>query len=121
MFQFFINNKLIAANQSCFKLRDTFINQLPFITHDIYKSFDEGYEVRGVFHDTSKAFDKGLHEGIIFKLKQNVISRNLLELLADFLKDRKQKVVLNEQVSNWADFIAGVPHEFILGPLLSLI
>ena len=121
MFQFFINNKLIATNQSCFKPRDTFINQLPFITHDIYKSFDEGYEVRGVFHDTSKAFDKGLHEGIIFKLKQNVISRNLLELLADFLKDRKQKVVLNEQVSNWADFIAGVPHEFILGPLLSLI
>ena len=63
----------------------------------------------------------GLHEGIIFKLKQNVISRNLLELLADFLKDRKQEVVLNEQVSNWADFIVGVPHEFILGPLLSLI
>ena len=47
-----------------------YINQLLSTTHDIYKSFDEGYEVRGVFLDISKTFDKVWYDGIIFKLKQ---------------------------------------------------
>ena len=84
----FLKNKLIATNQSGFKPGDSCINQLLSITHDIYKSFDEGYEVMGVFLDIPKAFDKIWHKSIIFQLKQNGISGNLLELLADFLKDR---------------------------------
>ena len=50
-------------------------------------------KVRGVFIDTSKAFDKVWHKVITFKLKQNGISGNLLEPLANFLKDRKLRVV----------------------------
>ena len=71
--------------------------------------------------DLSKAFEEVLHKDIIFKLKQNDISGNQLELLADFLKDRKQKVVLKGQVSNCTDVTAGVPQRFILGPLMFLI
>ena len=71
--------------------------------------------------DISKAFDKIWHEGIIFKLKQNGISGNLLKRLADFFKDMKQRVLVNGQVSNWADVTATVPQRSILGPLLFLI
>ena len=102
MFPFFIENKLIAANQSGFKPGDSCINQLIAITDEIYQSFDAGCEVRGVFLDISKAFDKVWHEGLIFKLKQNGISRKLLNLIKDFLKNRKQRVVLNGQFSSWA-------------------
>ena len=56
---------------------------------------DEGYEIWGVFLDISKTFDKVLHEGLIFKLKQNGISSNLLNIFEDFLRTRKQRVVLN--------------------------
>ena len=56
---------------------------------------DEGYEIRGVCLDTSKAFDEVWHEGLIFKLKQNGISSNLLNIFEDFLRTRKQRVVLN--------------------------
>ena len=59
MFQFFIEMKLIARNHYGLKPGDPlFINQLLTITHDIYKSFNKGYEVRGVFLEISEAFDK---------------------------------------------------------------
>ena len=92
--EFFISNKLISSNQSGFKPGDFCINQLLSIIHEIYKSFDDGYEMRGVFLDTSKAFDKVWHNGLIYKLKQSGVSNNLLNLIIDFLDDRKQRVVL---------------------------
>ena len=57
-------------------------------------------------------------KGLIFKLKQNGICGNLLNLLCDFLRNRKQRVLLNGQVSDWSDVRAGVPQGSILGLLL---
>ena len=51
MLKFFTENELISPNKSGFKPRDSCINQLLAITHEIYKSFDDGFEVRGVFLD----------------------------------------------------------------------
>ena len=82
---------------------------------------DEGYEIRGVFLDISKAFDKVWHEGLAFKLKQNGIYGNLLNVFEDFPRNRKQRVVLNGQTSYWENIHAGVPRGSILVPLLFLI
>ena len=121
MFNFFIENKLISSDQSGFKPGDSCINQLLSITHEIYESFDVGLEARSVFLDISKAFHKVWHDGIIYKLTQDGISGNLLNILEDFLKERKQRVVLNAQVSTWKNINTGVPQGSILGPLLCLI
>ena len=66
IFSFFIENNLISSNESGFKPGDSRIKQLLPINHKIYKSFDNGFEVRGVFVDISKAFDKVWDKGIIF-------------------------------------------------------
>ena len=115
----FADNKSISPSQSGLRPGDSCINrQLLAITHEIYKSFDDGLEVRGVFLDISKAFDKAWHEGLLLKLFLNGISGNLLKILGDFLYCRKQLVVLNEQHSSWENVNAGVSQGFILGPLL---
>ena len=54
-----------------------------------------------VFLHISKAFDKIWHQGLIFKLSKNDISGNLLDILCDFLSDRKQTVVPNGQKYTW--------------------
>ena len=90
MFDFFITNHLISTNQSRFKLGGSCINHHLSITHVIYASFDEKYEVRGVFLDISKAFDKVWHKGLIFMIKQNGISDKLLRFVKDFQNDAKQ-------------------------------
>ena len=60
-----------------------------------------------------------MEEGPIFKLDQNGISRNLLSTPTDFLKLRKQKVVLNGQLSPWFNIETGVPQGSILDNNLS--
>ena len=118
MFEYFVENDLISHNQSGFKPGDSCMNQMLSIIHEIYKSFHEGYETRGVFLDISKAFDKVWHEGLLYKLKENSISGKLLNTVKDFLYQRKQRVVLNGQYSSWAAIEAGVPQASILGSLL---
>ena len=51
---------LLNPNQSGFRPRDSCINQLLAITHEIFKVFDcnSTLEAGSVFLDKSKAFDK---------------------------------------------------------------
>ena len=54
-------------------------------------------------------------------MKQNGISSNLLNVITDFLYQRKQRVVLNGEHSSWTNVEAGVPQVSIFGLLFFLI
>ena len=73
------------------------------------------------FLDMFKAFDKVGHEGFIFTLKSVGISDALLDLIGSFLENRFQRVVLNNQTSEWLPVKARIPQGSILGPLFFLI
>lgn len=85
-------------NQLGFKIGDSFTYQLLSTTRQIYKSFGDFQEARSVFLDLSKVFDKVWQKSLIFKLKQNSKSDNLLRTLTDFWKRRKQRLRLNGQL-----------------------
>ena len=114
---------MLSKHQSGFRPGDSCIYQLLAITHDIFLSFDSSpsLETCGVFLDISKAFDRVWHDGLLFKLKQNGVSRNLLGLIKSFLSERVQRVTLNGKTSDWECIRAGVPQGSILGPLFFLI
>ena len=78
-------------------------------------------DVRGIFLDISKAFDKVWHDVLLFKLKTYGVEGDLLLLLKNYLKNRKQRVVLNGQTSEWTKSNSRVPRGSVLEPLLFLI
>ena len=113
----------MSDKQSGFREGDSCISQLHSITHENYKGFDatNSLETRGVFLDISKAFDKVWHEGLLFKLKCYGVEGGFYSILENYLHNRKQRVVLCGQSSNWLNVNAGVPQGSVLGPLLFLI
>ena len=116
-YSLFIENDIIYPNQSGFKEGDSCIKQLFSITHDIYDSSDQDYEVRGVFSDISKAFGKVWHKDFNHILEQDGIVGHHFKILTDLLKLQTQRVVLNGHRLYWSNVLAGVRQGFILGPL----
>ena len=117
MYKHFNDNKLLTPNQSGFRQGDSTVNQLLYITHQIYTAFEEypTLETRAVFLDISKTFDK------VFKLKTYGITGLLLVLNESCLSSRQQRVILNGKSSDWSFITAGVPQGSVLGPLFFLI
>ena len=111
LLNFFVQNQLFTDCQSGFIPGDSCVLQLLSITQDIHKSFDcnPSQNIRGVFLDISKVFNKVWHEGQFFKLKTYDVEGKLIMLLESYLKNRKQKVVLNALSSSWKKILAGVP------------
>ena len=61
------------------------------------------------------------HDGLVYKLQRCGVSGQLPSHIQSFLKDRKQRTVLNRKCSIWGDISAGVPQGSILGPLFFLV
>ena len=93
------------------------------ITHEIFKGFDANpsLDTCGIFLDIFKASDRVWHEALIFKLHSYGILDSLLRLFNRFLSERLQRVVLNDQVSEWWKVLAGVPQGTIYRQLLFLL
>ena len=121
LYNYINQHNLLTPFQSGFVPGDSTTFQLLHIYHTFCEAVDSGKEVRVVFCDISKAFDRVWLRGLIHKLKDMGCSNALTKWFASYLSNRRQRVVLNGQVSERTFVKAGVPQGSILGPLLFLI
>ena len=96
-------------------------NLIGFID-DVAQTLHKNTDTDIICFDFAKAFDTVNHDIILYKLKTRFkIDGRLLNFLEDYLKHRKQRVVLDNTTSSTLDVHSGVPQGSILGPLLFIL
>ena len=111
MLDFSIRHKLLNPSQHGFlKVRSSLTNMLCFF--EITKWIYEG---------SQKTFDKVPHQRLLHKLKSHGVGDSIINWIEQWLTDRRQRVVVDGEVSNWKSVLSEVPHGSVLGPLLFLI
>ena len=81
-------------------------------------SLDNREAVATLAIDLSKAFDSVCHGLLLAKLRAYGFTDQALELMSNYLKDRRQRVKLDGIYSDRKPLKVGVPQGSLLGPLL---
>ena len=107
--EFLIKHKLINPSQHGFLKAKSCLKNLICFFEEITKWVDKGSPVDIIYLDFQKAFDKVPHQRLILKLKSHGIGISIINWIEQSLTDRRQRVVVNEEVSIWKPVLCGVP------------
>ena len=76
---------------------------------DVTKWIDEGSPVDIIYLDFQKAIDKVPLQRLVLKLKSHGLGEGIIQRIEKWLTDRRQRVVVEGEASNWKSGQSGVP------------
>ena len=82
---------------------------------------EEGSPVDVTYLDFQKAFHKVPHQRLILNLKSHGMGNRIINWIEQWLTDRRQRVVVDGEVSIWKAVLSGVHQGSVLGPILVLV
>ena len=107
-----------SASQCGFRKGHSTQNCLLFLLENWRKALDAKQSAGILLTDLSKAFDCLRHDLLLAKLYAYGMDFASLRYMYNYLSNRKQRVKINNDFSEWNDIKYGVPQGSILGPLL---
>ena len=117
MVEFLVKHKLINTFQHGFLKARSCLTNLLYFFEEITKWVDDRSPVDVVYLDFQKAFDKVPHQRFLLKLK----AHDVINWIEKWLTHRRQRVIVDGEISNWKSVLSVVPQGSVLGPILFLI
>ena len=119
--QFLNTNNILSNSQYGFRTHMSTVHAALELTESISDSIDSKQHCAGVFIDLKKAFDTVDHKLLVEKLSFYGVRGIANTWLENYLMNRKQYVVVDNQASRMQFIKCGVPQGSVLGPVLFLL
>lgn len=110
--------KIIPDHQFGFRSKHSTVDQIHRIVKKIHIALENKTYCSSAFLDVSQAFDKVWHEGLLFKIKNN-LPPTFYQYIKSYLENFQIKY--GETLSGLCGIKAGVPQGSVLRPILYLL
>lgn len=114
-------NNIIINEQFGFRCKHSTVQQLTRVTEYITLNYNLKLNTAMALLDIEKAFDTVWHTGLLVKLHRYKVPTYLINLLKSYITERKFRVKLENEFSDYHNIYAGIPQGSLLGPVLFIL